>query len=715
MEGNIKAPVQQQVQVFYDFATPNKSFVNMHIVLKELGIDNNKFFLMLFDRQLSGVNPHDKNLHPELVHRVVMEVKCNYWYWLREVCRVFTEDGYIRYKLHIGNLSMNFLALQNFSYYHEQSRQTGKTIGDSCLTGYQFAHGTKNTKFGIYSYDNAKVSENIRNIMNILEGDPEYLKVHTLTVKETEDNTLVFKEKPESAKKVMSLDNDIMNNHMTGKTTGNTVEGADKAGKGATQAIQIWDEVGFCKNVEVAYGSAIGAFGTAADRCRASGLPYRIAMTSTPPDTATKEGKWLEKFVFTEMVKFDPKMFDWTRDQLEAYMKKNAEKDFWFISYEYFELGYTEEWLVSKKRLASTYQIFARDFLLVWSKDIKDNPFDPTTLSKLKSHTAKVKPELFHMDRMYTFKLYPNFHKARFKKVVIGVDVSGGIGGDRDSSTMCGIDPETTEVLFTFENNGVDTNEFSHVIYSFVAKYCPNALLVVERNSYGKSIVDNLKRTELRDNLYHTRGSENDFMKGVNFDIVENNSGRSFGIFNRQAIRNTLFTDILALRVKNHKELFLSNDIYDQICNLVEKNGRIDHKSGTHDDLLIAYLFALYALLRDNDLNAYFGIPRPIPKLDGELTVGEDMTVDRDVVANLQREEIKIDLTGNRVGNMSRDFGAATRARDVDDVFREMNTQIMEARATVNMGNGSFVEIETNGGNGSGDLPIDFNSFYGGR
>ena len=53
-------------QLYYQMNTKNQSFVNMHYYLQRAGIQNNKFFLVLFDRGLDGIDPYDERLSKEL-------------------------------------------------------------------------------------------------------------------------------------------------------------------------------------------------------------------------------------------------------------------------------------------------------------------------------------------------------------------------------------------------------------------------------------------------------------------------------------------------------------------------------------------------------------------------------------------------------------------------------------------------------------------------
>lgn len=59
--------------------TTNQSFIDMHNYLIAKGIQNNDFFLALFDAGLAGVNPRDPNLPTYMKGRILQECRINYW------------------------------------------------------------------------------------------------------------------------------------------------------------------------------------------------------------------------------------------------------------------------------------------------------------------------------------------------------------------------------------------------------------------------------------------------------------------------------------------------------------------------------------------------------------------------------------------------------------------------------------------------------------
>lgn len=126
---------QQQITAYYHMSTSNQSFLNMHYYLKQRGIENNRFFLVIYDPDLIGVDPRDPNLSIMMKRKVLRECIINFWYFIREVVRIPDQGGTVgggmRYKLHRGNLAMNFGFMLNWNMFVEFPRQHGKTISET--------------------------------------------------------------------------------------------------------------------------------------------------------------------------------------------------------------------------------------------------------------------------------------------------------------------------------------------------------------------------------------------------------------------------------------------------------------------------------------------------------------------------------------------------------------------------------------------------------
>ena len=59
--------------------TTNQSFMDMHYFLKGRGIKNNKFFLLIYDTALMGVNPRAPTLSVQMKMRILRECMTNFW------------------------------------------------------------------------------------------------------------------------------------------------------------------------------------------------------------------------------------------------------------------------------------------------------------------------------------------------------------------------------------------------------------------------------------------------------------------------------------------------------------------------------------------------------------------------------------------------------------------------------------------------------------
>lgn len=607
-----------------DFKTTNKSFISMYKILKALGIKNNKFFLILFDDSLQGVDPFAESvLSIEMKERIKMECIRNPYYYFRELWRCSTEDGGLtRFRLDIAELAALFLQLQSFNTFKEKPRQTGKTVSDLAHIGYNYLLKSVNADIGIFNYDDTHAKLNLQRVLEQLDLLPTYLHMHKLDkVTDSKTGQIVLRSSGAGGKAVSSSTNDILQNTLHAITCGQTRASAERAGKGGTFSIHQWDELSSVPYVSVALGAGFPAQNTAAKHASKAGLPNYIALTTTPPDMSTRQGMELYQMVKVDMLKFEVEFFDCSTEELRSILKKSAKLDFFYITYQYYELGYDENWALTLARKLGKY-VFKRDILLQWLKDYSESPFNMNDLDKIEYLTRREKYKTVILPNGYIMKIYsykgksPEDTLMYFKNRMLsfGFDIGSGLGGNRDHSTICGSCPLTGDTIMTVKTNELDAILFAELIEYIMETYFDKRLLVPERNSYGKAVIDVLKRKpNMEKDLYYTAMSQAQERDG---QIGEKKGKYLYGVFNIESIRIQLYNVILVDMVKKKKRIIKSNDIYEEISTLVEKNGRIDHKSGCHDDLLIAKLFSLWPLLYDDELRYNFGIEKLIMEDD---------------------------------------------------------------------------------------------------
>ena len=140
---------QSRTTVYYHMSTTNKSFLEVSQYLKDSGIMNHKFMLVLIDPDLARIDPHDPNLSTMMKTKVLKECLYNPWYFFREVVRI-PDSGQatgVKFALSRGNLALLFCLMMNLNTFLEMPRQTGKTIGVLTVLLHWYQFGISNTEF----------------------------------------------------------------------------------------------------------------------------------------------------------------------------------------------------------------------------------------------------------------------------------------------------------------------------------------------------------------------------------------------------------------------------------------------------------------------------------------------------------------------------------------------------------------------------------------
>lgn len=634
----------------YQMNTKNHSFYNTHILLKKLGLKNNKFFLKLFDKRLENINPHAKlpdgrsALTREEKNMVYEECNRNVWYLIREVIRVplmGSGGGTSHFFLDMASLASFYLSLLNLNYAVIKPRQTGKTLAEVIWDAICVNFYYRQSKMGVIVNKGDLVKKNIYQVQEILDLLPDYLQFHNYAY---DKNSNRVPRRKDTAKK-MSYGHLLYKNHIVGQVSGTTHQQAENCGRGES-FISLWfDEPAHMVYNHLAIGSAMKAFSKVSDLAKRTGTPHKVAFTLTPGDTKTPHGKFMKQFIEDECAPFVIELFDRTYDEITTYLKKNGRRDVFKIQFSYAELGYDEKWLEKQRRESTDEREFRMGILLEWLEDVSNNPFGVDVLMILDTLTANVKYKTLLFKDTYSFKIYEGFEKciAERRKIVVGCDVAAGRGGNRDSSTMVGVDSVTTEIVFTFKNNTINPDEFADLIEAFILERIPNSLWIIERNSIGSGVLSKLKNSPVVNNLYYAPMSKRQL---DDLEIADKDGKFLYGIWNMQSIREILYGELLHTRVNKYAKLIKSRDIYNEIKTLVDKGGRIDHALDAHDDLLIAFMFTLFLLFKDPHIHERYGIRRPSPIPDIEELISD--TKPEDIIVTPKTVHTVIDVNKDK-------------------------------------------------------------------
>lgn len=639
--------------------TTNQSFIDMHYYLKQTGRSNNDFFLALYDTSLRGVDPRDPNLSYPLKLRVLQECCRNYWYFLREVVRIPVQGGAVgggfRYKLHRGNLAMNYLFILNYNMFVELPRQHFKTT--SALVWYLWCYnfGTSNSEIMFLHKDHGGSKGNLNDLKELRDALPSYLQMSS--------GTAIDGRKLKVPNTKVTIQHPINNNKIITFPSARSKDAADKLGRGSTMPMQYYDEFGFIPYNEYVYSSAIPAYSRAAQNAKANHAPYGILITTTPGDLTTEEGQ----FAFTlrnAATPWSEEYYDKTYEQMEDIRNSNTNSSFFLVRYTYQQLGSGEDYFKQMVvDMARNWPKIRREVLLEWAKTATNCPFKQDDLDIIKQWCKEpIRTLLFGRYGQYQFKVYEDID-LRYPPIV-GVDVAGAMY--QDSSAITVVDSKTTRVCATLNCNFMPTDDLADVLYLLATEYMPNCIINIERNGgFGISVIQRLVKTKVKKNLYFE-------IKDKIFEERPDSAGRVQKISSKVRVYGTDSTknirarliEILYDRVNYHKDKFVSFHIHDELQTMeVKKNGKVEHAQGCHDDQVFSYLMALYVWYDGINLMENFGIKKNTIKTDQDVDIEpensyelgmEKVDLDQTIVDKQVSDDVQVDKQLNYLKDAER-------------------------------------------------------------
>ena len=607
---------QTTTSIYYHMSTNNKSFLEIHQYLKDSGIENNRFMLVLLDPDLARIDPHDPNLSTMMKTKVLRECLHNPWYFFREVVRI-PDSGQpkgVKFELSRGNLALIFCLMLNLNTFLEMPRQTGKTISSICWYLYLFNFGTANAEM---SFLNKKLDDsklNLQRIREIRDLLPSYLKMDQAFAP---DGTKI-----KGKNNVETLQHPVNNNRIRTVASARNKVAAASLMRGRTTPIIYIDEYGFIQYNSIIYTNMVPAFNTAANNARRNGTPYGMLVTTTPGMLTTDEG--IEAFGMKETATpFSERWYDLSKEEIFNIINSNTNSNFVYIKYTYQQLGKSEQWFRDLCiTMRKNWDDIRREVLLEWSASSENSPFRAEDLDTIKGLVRQPINTVLLLNK-YELKIY---EKINLKyPPIVGVDVSGGY--QRDSSAITVVDSYSTRVTAELNSNFISTPELALVIYEIVSKWMPNAVVNIERNGgFGSSVIARLLQTSIRKNLFYTI-KDKVVEERITGSAVHRRTQKTkvYGSDSTKAERENLM-EILRDRVEYHKDKIISQTIYEELCGLeVKKNGKIEHSTNTHDDQVFSWLWALYVYYNGGDLMNNWGITKRVLRTDADL---EEAVVD---------------------------------------------------------------------------------------
>jgi len=596
----------------------NRTFLDYALLLKEMGVKNYLWPLALFQPELKGVDPFDPNLSKEQVMMLVAEFKANPFAYFRMCARIpgSTRNNPLYFRADRANMSTYWLYFNHITNSKVQPRQTGKTHGVAQLDVYLTNVKSRDGRTLLLTKDDGLRAKTLKELESVMETMPFYLRQHT---KKDVMNREEFK--------VSSLDNEYK-----GLVARSSAADADKVGRGHTVENPRFDEFAYLVNIDISMSVVMAATTAARARAEAMGNPYGDIFMTTAGKKDEREGEYAYNYIH-DSAPWSEFFMD-ARDETDLRnLIRTASRDGKTLrvnsTFSHRQLGYTDEWLEEVTRNAnSTGAAKDRDYLNIWTSGTTLSPLSVETAQRIRGSQSEVRFGEISKHGSIFFRWYiPEDQIDQYISktyVVLSGDTSDAVG--RDDIGLVITDLRDGAVLGAATINEINLFTGSHYLVDMLIRF-PTMTMILERRSSGSSIYDFVHRLLISKN-------QNPFVRLFNFCVQDydqyperyklisderNARNEQFLAKNKKTFgfstsgggvtsRDDLYGTTLNSAGRYTGHLVRDKPLIDQILSLVVRNGRIDHQTGGHDDLCIAWLLGHWFMTMGRNLQHY-GIP----------------------------------------------------------------------------------------------------------
>lgn len=596
-----------------DTETTNKSFIRLSALYRDMGIENHSFLLSLHNVELQGIDPFDPNLTMEQMMAIALEAKQNYWYYLREICKV-PGTGMERqpFRANRGNIALFWLFLNHITTFLIQPRQTGKSFSVDTLMSYVLNIASTDTYIAMLTKDETLRSRALTRLKDIIDELPFYLNQKTKKdVANTEEIS------------IKRLDN-----RYRGLLPSKSPKAALNVGRGLTAPIFHIDEKAFIPNVAITLPAALPATTAARNIAKEKGEPYGNIFTTTAGKKDDKDGRFAYEMLRNSAI--------WTEAFLDC---KNIEELIETIrlnspsgelrvdcTFSHRQLGYTDEWLKEQLEITGSKGEDAdRDYFNKWTSGSQTSPLtveiaERIRLSEFSDPYVRISKPYNYITRWYIPKETIE-QRLKTSHYVLGVDTSDAVG--KDDIALVLIDIKTGEVVAESNINETNLILFTKWLATWLIDY-ENITMIIERRSSATAIIDLLLILLVEANInpfkriYNKivqekedkpeRFTEIDKKFHYNANELINKYKSVFGFATSGTgltSRSELYSTTLTNATKTTADLIRSKLIINQLLGLVIRNGRVDHEEGGHDDAIISWLLGFWLITQGKNLYYY--------------------------------------------------------------------------------------------------------------
>lgn len=597
-------------------STSNKSFIRLSGIYREMGIKNHAFLLALLNPILESIDPFSDNLTMEQITLIIAECKMNPWYYFREISRVPALSGsdVRQLKANKGNISLFWLFFNSITNILVQIRQTGKSLSANSLAVYLLNIRCKDTEINFLTERDELRSETLDRIRNIEHELPWYLKQRKdIDISNTEELSIKS-----------------MGNRIRGHLSSKSPRYASVVGRGFTSPIFFIDEAAYIPNICEALPAALSAGNAARDIAKQYNEPHGTILMTTAGKKDDRDGGYILKLIQDSADWSDFFLDAFNRDDLIKIISKATglpeENARVCSTFNHRQLGYTDDWL--RRKIAESMasgDVADRDYFNKWTSGNQKSPLPIHSMEMIRSSMKEVVFTDISRPYGYITRWYIPEYKIKDslnnKSHVLSLDTSDATG--RDDIALMIRNITTGEVVAVGNYNETNLITFSEWLVSWFIDY-HKLVAIIERRSSGATIIDYLLLVLMSKDidpfkcLYNTivndKETHSEKFKEINKPLYMRDQDlivkykkhfgfatSGYGITSRTELYNTTLLNA----VKYTSDKIYDKKTIDQILSLEEKNGRIDHSSGNHDDNVIAWLLGYWFITQAKNLDFY--------------------------------------------------------------------------------------------------------------
>ena len=433
---------------------------------------------------------------------------------------------------------------------------------------------------------------------------------------------------------------------------------AGNIGRGLTMKTSIYDEPAWIKWIEEIINGAGPSTLTARESARNLGQPYGTMFITTPNSVTNESGKYMYEMLMSGT--------EWRENFFDSYNESHLVERLLRASntkvssptlsmvFNYMQLGKDRDWV--NRTISDLHLSHSRakiDLLLMWTEEGQGKLFDDLTREALKDYEKLVKWSMEVGDTQLFLDWF--ISKEEYQSIIsgakndtwyiIGCDTSGAI--DKDACTVVIRDIRNLNVIGVGRYPLAFLPDVGNVIIDILATI-KNSTLIIERNYAAQMIdqflimlpalgIDPFKR--IFNQIYNDPIKYEKEYREIKQRSFNNRSKdfylrykAMFGFNTTKTSREELYNMVqesvaLGGMCANYSKLI------DELINLRVKNGRIDHESKGHDDLVIAWLLTFWFIKLAKSKTSY-GIPDGIALKDVRILNTAEQTDKKDEVAD---------------------------------------------------------------------------------